>query len=379
VNIAIDASCLLINPFSGLAEVVDNLLLNLPHVSKMERFTLFINYFRASKRIEDITYRTTNRFTCKIPRRLISYWWRRDWPTSDFCLPGVDIFHSFHIQLPPTRKIRRILTVHDCRFLALSELYETNQVNSYRKMMEKSLERAEIVVAVSNFTGAELQKYFSLPQDRIRIVYNGFNPDRASASQNHAKLQSFMVRNKLPGSYLLCAGAPDPRKNILRLIEAFSACRSQSADFPHLVVTGVSKKMWQRSIADKRSRELGISDYVHLCGSVDRDIYFGLIENAHALCYPSLYEGFGFPPLEAMAAGVPVLAANSSAIPEISGAAAYLVDPLRTEDIANGLNQIVYNDTLRRTLVQSGSERVRKFSWKKAAADYVGLYKEVFC
>jgi len=140
MKIAIDASCLLINRYSGLSEVVHNLLLHLPHIDTDNEFTLFINYFRNSIMTDDIAYPgTTNNF-CGVPRRLMVLWWKFGWPSIDFCLTQTDICHSLHIQIPPTKMIKTILTIHDCRFLALPNLYSHQEVEKYKNQMAISQE-----------------------------------------------------------------------------------------------------------------------------------------------------------------------------------------------------------------------------------------------
>ena len=124
MKIVIDASCLAINRFSGLSEVVHNLLLHLPLVAENDHFTLFMNYFRAGKNAKNIYYPATVNNFLRLPRKLVDWWWRFNWPPIDYYLKGMDVFHSLHIQIPPTRDIKTVLTVNDCRNLALPELYQ---------------------------------------------------------------------------------------------------------------------------------------------------------------------------------------------------------------------------------------------------------------
>ena len=144
-----------------------------------------------------------------------------------------------------------------------------------------------------------------------------------------------------------------------------------------MVLIGITYDQWIRSDQAGKAKELEIFDNIHVCGIIEKDILCGLTKNAIALCYPSLYEGFGFPPLEAMSLGVPVLAGKSSSIPEITEDAACLVDPESVNDIARGLNQLVYDCEYRQSLVELGYRQIKKFSWKKAAAEYLSIYEEV--
>ncbi len=376
MKIVIDTSCLVINPFSGLSEVTHNLLLNLPLVAENDRFTLFMNYFRASKNAKNISYPGTVNHFLRLPRKLVDWWWRSNWPTIDYRLKGTDVFHSLHIQIPPTRNIKTVLTVHDCRYLAFPELYKHYEVENYRRQMTISLNRVDLVATVSEFTRQELLTYFPISESRVRVIHNGFSPYEPGKDFQKECVNKFVEENNLPQTYLIFTGVQDPRKNLEKLIEAIAKCRKETNDFPHLVISGISYEQWIQSDQANRAKELGLFDNIHLVGFVEKDILWGLTQKASALCYPSLYEGFGFPPLEAMSLGIPVLAGKSSAIPEITGEAACLVDPMNINDIAQGLNRIVYDNEYRRTLIESGYRQIKKYSWRKAAAEYISLYQE---
>ncbi len=377
MRVTIDASCLVINRYSGLSEVVHNLLLHLPNVSTHHEFTLFVNYFRDRTMAGDVSYPGTINNFCRIPRRFTALWWKFGWPSIDFYLTQTDIYHSLHIQIPPTKMIKTILTVHDCRFLALPNLYSQQEVENYKNQMAISLARVDMVTTVSEFTRKEILNYFSFPEDRIRVIQNGFNSSCMGKNYGQEEENTFIERNNIPQAYLLYIGSLDPRKNLKRLIEAIARCKKETPDFPDLAVAGISQQQWINSNLAISAKELGLTDHVHLCGVVEKSILFGLIKNALALCYPSLYEGFGFPPLEAMSLGVPVLAGDCSAIPEVTGNAACLVDPMSVDRIAEGLNKIVFDNDYRQTLIESGYQQVKRFSWRQAAAEYTDLYKEV--
>ena len=376
MKIAIDASSLTINPFSGLSEVIHNLLLYLPFLDSNDQFILFMNYFRKYIVKEKIAYPQTKRKNCRLPRRLTALWWAFDWPPIDFYLPETDIFHSLHIQIPPANKIKTVLTVHDCRYLALPEFYKDREVETYQQQMQKSLSRVDMVATVSEFTRQELINHFSFPEDRIRVIYNGFSPLKQE-NRDKKKISRFIENNNLPEYYLLYTGVLDPRKNLERLIEAMAQCRQEVDDFPDLVIAGIPNMEWNRSKYARKAKKLSVFDHIHICGVVEKDVLTGLMQKAHVLCYPSLYEGFGFPPLEAMSVGVPVLAGNSSAIPEITDHAACLVNPLSVEDIAHGLNRVVFDQNYRQELIELGFSQIKKYSWSRAATEYMSLYKEV--
>ena len=242
--------------------------------------------------------------------------------------------------------------------------------------MEASMKRVDHIAAVSEFTKKEVLKYFSFPEERIKVIHNGFS-QRKPDEKNRYRANQWFEKNKLDQPYILYTGVLDPRKNLNRLIEAIALCKAKTRDFPLLVIAGIQKKNWIKNAISDKADKLGINNSIYVCGEVDKELLPWLIKNSCASCYLSLYEGFGFPPLEAMSLGVPVIAGNSSSIPEVTGKAACLVNPNSIDEISKGLNEIVYNQNYRLKLIDEGFKQSKKFSWKKASEKYVDLYKAV--
>jgi glycosyltransferase involved in cell wall biosynthesis len=379
MNVAIDASCLAINRFSGLSEVVNNLVINLKILNDGINLSLFLNHFRHYALQNTVCYTGINSRLLRLPRRAVKMWWRFNWPPIDFYLKGIDIFHSLHIDIPPAKNVRTVLTVHDCRFLALPRIYRPKDIHAYRSQMKRTLSRVDYVTTVSDFTRRELIRYFSFPEDRIRTIKNGFSFQTVRKQQPSPKLINFFRKHNLPSCYVIFIGGLDPRKNITRLIEAFALCRKKMGEFPDLMIVGISPQQWYRSGPARKAYELGVISNICNVGIVDNEILAVLTQNATALCYPSLYEGFGFPPLQAMSLGVPVLASNTSAIPEIVGDAACLVNCENLEEIVDGLNRIISDSEYRNYLIRLGYLQIRQFSWKKTVEKYAELYNEINC
>lgn len=377
MKITIDTSCLVINPYSGLSAVVQNLISEMPRVEYGNRFTLFYNYFRSENEIPINDIAGVNNQKLRVPRRFVNWSWKFDWSPVDLLFHESDIFHSLHIQVPPTKRLKKVLTVHDCRFLAFPELYSEQNVMKYRLLMNTSLERADVVVTDSNFTRQELLKYFEISEERVKVVHCGFRPYVPTLKYTEKTIKGFIERNNLPDEFLLFVGVLDPRKNLKNLLEALSLLKSDKSDFPDLVLLGVTQNDWYKSDLYKRADELGLLSHIHIAGVVDKDILFGIIQKALVLCYPSIYEGFGFPPLEAMSQGTPVLAGNKSSVPEVAGDAACLVNPFSVDQMAYGLQKVIYDNSYRQNCIRRGFERINKFSWSRAASQYLQIYEEV--
>jgi glycosyltransferase involved in cell wall biosynthesis len=348
----------------------------MPGIDNNLKFTVFLNYFRRHEGGGLRQYPNTEINSLKIPRRVIDLLWKIDQLPFDIFLKRPDILHSLYIPVPPVKKVKNILTIHDCRYFAVPQLYRHKDVKKYKRLMEMSIKRVDHIAAVSEFTKQEVLKYFSFPEERIKVINNGFS-QRKPDEKFRYRVKRWYVKNGLDQPYLLYTGVLDPRKNLDRLVESIALCKEKSRDFPLLVIAGIPKEKWvKNAIADKANR-LGINNSIYVCGEVENDILPWLIKNAHASCYLSLYEGFGFPPLEAMSLGVPVIAGNSSSIPEVTGRAACLVNPNSIDEISKGLNEIVYNQNYRLKLIDEGYKQTKKFTWKKASEKYVDLYKVV--
>jgi len=212
-----------------------------------------------------------------------------------------------------------------------------------------------------------------IPEERIRVVHHGVDTSLQRV-ENVAQLRDVRRRYGLPERYFLYVGTLQPRKNLQRLIQAHRRLRESDADAPSLVLAGQTG--W---LADPIMREArqGISaDSVILTGYVDRADLASLLSASVAFVYPSLYEGFGMPVLEAMSCGTPVLTSNVSSLPEVAGDSAMLVDPGNVDSICEGLRQLANDSALREDLRRRGLERVCEFSWDRAARETLAVLRE---
>jgi glycosyltransferase involved in cell wall biosynthesis len=281
-----------------------------------------------------------------------------------------------------------VVTIHDMGSLLFSE--STQMRNSFRLFLfRRGLLRAQRVIAVSAATRHDVQNVLGVPADRIRQIYDAPDPKFArpsaaaeAASQSEgepSERQLVLERYQIDYPFLLYAGAVRPQKNIPRLVEAFAVLRGDLEHHPlysnlHLIIIGdeISKyPALRRAVIKTRVEKL-----VRFLGFVPLDTLRVFFEAASAFVFPSLYEGFGLPPLEAMASGTPVVTSNLSSLPEVTGGAAMLVNPENVFDIARGIREVLLDDTLRADLVRRGYEQVRRFSWATAARQVLEIYEE---
>jgi glycosyltransferase involved in cell wall biosynthesis len=271
---------------------------------------------------------------------------------------GVDLFFSPYYTVPLLYRGSLAVTVHDMSHMVVSEIIKDPKKRIYAQMMFRSLrKRASLIFTVSDFSKSELIRLTTGGgQDKIVTTHLGVSPEWYEA----AKLPR--VR---PRPYVVCVGNVKPYKNIARLVEAFGRVRHRIGHDLVIIgqseglITGESKEFFEK-VRHNGSR-------IEMTGFVSNEQLMSLVAHADALVMPSLYEGFGLPPLEAMAAGVPVAVAGVASLPEVCGRAALYFDPLDVNDISNKLVEIVSDPVLRAELGKRGVEHSRRFSWESCS------------
>ena len=297
-----------------------------------------------------------------------------------FFFPGKrDITHFFNFLIPPGVRGKKVVTVHDLAFVRYPETvaYRTRKVLSLR--LKKTLKRADHIFVASEFTGRELTELYGVPKERMTVVYAGFDREmfrHREYDECRAVLESRGLTDK---GYFFYLGTIEPRKNIERMIIAYAETvrrlESEGKEVPPLVLGG--KLGWYYDQILERIKSEGIEDKIILAGYLSDSDKACLYARARAFVFPSLYEGFGIPVLEAMASGAPVLTANVSSLPEVTGECAVLCDPFDTAGICDGLYRLATDDTLCESLAKQGYERAAMFSWEETAKLMRKVYDEV--
>jgi glycosyltransferase involved in cell wall biosynthesis len=275
-----------------------------------------------------------------------------------------------------------VVTIHDMANLLFEEEASDLRMQLRRFRFRRGLLRADRVIAVSEATKRDVENVMGVPSARIRRVYNAPDPrfvDRASKGAGHEQ-EKILERYQINYPYVLYAGAIRRHKNIPRLVEAFAVVRDQLAGHPvykdlRLVIIGdnISRFPSVRQAVIK-SR---VEHSVRFLGFVPFETLRCFYESAAAFVFPSRYEGFGLPPLEAMACGTPVVASNVSSLPEVVGEAAMQINPENVFDIARGIKDVLLDEELRARLVRRGREQAARFSWNWTARQVLEIYREV--
>jgi glycosyltransferase involved in cell wall biosynthesis len=303
-------------------------------------------------------------------------WHRARLPVPIEALIGrVDLFHEPDFVLPPTLpRTPTVLTVHDLTFIRDAESALPRLRRYLNRVVPRSVARATHILADSIATQNDLVELFGAPPEKITAIYGGVD-GRFAPVRDPIRLTAVRAKYDIgPEPFILGLGTLQPRKNYRRLVQAFSELHPLTSDL-RLVIAG--GKGWLYDGIFSEVKRLGLEGRVLFPGFVDDDDLPALYSAAELLAYPSLYEGFGLPVLEAMACGTPVATSNTSSLVEVGGDAALLVEPTNVAAIADAIRRILTDADLRQALVAGGFDQARRFTWEKAALQLRGVYERI--
>jgi glycosyltransferase involved in cell wall biosynthesis len=284
----------------------------------------------------------------------------------------LDLYHSTHYVLPAWVGSKVVVTVHDIIHLLYPEFLPNNLALLYaQRMLRRSLQRADRVIAVSQNTKADLIQHFEIYARKINVVHNGVE-DLFRRKLPEDELQRWLLQLGIQQPYLLFVGNPKPHKNLNTVVQAYARARKLAAFDAPLVCVG-SRQGTEYKLR-QRAEQLGVGDHVRLLGHVEQEALPAIYQGATLFLYPTLYEGFGLPVLEAMASGVAVITSNTSALKEIGEGYAHLVDPLDLEGMARAIAQCMSEPEHRASLSRLGLKRAEKFRWDEAARRTLDIY-----
>lgn len=308
-------------------------------------------------------------------RRLTILWHRLNLPLYiDQWAGPFDLFHSPDFVLPPLRKTPGILTVHDLSFMQHPDGALPKLRAWLNKVVPQSVARAQHILADSESTKFDLETILGVSSEKITVIGAGVD-SRFKPVDNENRLADVRRKYNLPQKFILSLGTLEPRKNFDGLIRSFDRIQ---ADFPdlHLVIAGGNG--WLTESIFRAASASPSKSRIHLPGFVADDDLPALYSLAHLFAYPSHYEGFGIPVLEAMACGVPVVTADNSSLPEVAGGAALLISATDTDALAEALRRLLTDSSLRQKCIGLGLKQPPQFTWRGAAQNLLSVYHQ-FC
>lgn len=304
-------------------------------------------------------------------RPLRAAWLRSDLPPAEWFVGQVDVVHGTNFVVPPTRHAAEVVTVHDLTPVRFPEMCEAPTLE-FPRLVRRALRRGAFVHAPSRYVADEVVEVFGADRSRVRCVWHGVPPP-VGLPGTEDEARAALALPATVDRYILAVGTVEPRKDYPGLVRAFDALCAEAPGVGLVIVGGDG---WGSA---ELSETIGASPFkerIFRCGYLPDAALATVRRWASLVAYPSLYEGFGFPPLEAMAAGVPVVATAAGALPEVLGDAAELVRPGDPDALAGALARVLSDDGRRRQLLAKGFERTSLFSWEASAAGLAALYRD---
>ena len=286
-----------------------------------------------------------------------------------------DVYHSPHYVLPAAVMSPSVVTIHDCIHLMFPQYLPNRRSYLYaRTMMWAAAKRADAILTVSEASKRDILRFFDVKPEKVVVVHNAID-ERFWTPPAEEDLARVRERYQLEHGFVLYAGNIKPHKNLVRLIEAFDEIRR--GDFEEMKLLILGDEISKMPALRRAVHQHHLHKHVRFLGYVSDETLASLYRLAAVFVFPSIYEGFGLPPLEAMACGAPVVTSNVSSLPEVTGDAAVLVDPHDTSSIVQGVRRVLSDPVFANQLRQRGPVRARQFSWERSVAKTRDLYERV--
>lgn len=339
-------------------------------------YFLFFNSFKKVRHLPKFNYPNVTYCEFRYPNKILNLAMRfLGWPKVDKLINKkyrikLDVFWMPNWQfISLSKNLKKILTIHDLSPLLYPEFYSRKRRLWHKLInLSKLCKTFDKLITVSENTKNDLIKTLNIPEEKIRVMNSGINP--GSRIQDPESIKS---KYNLPDKFILYLGTLEPRKNIIGIIKAFERIvKYQISNIKcQLVLAG--PRGWLYKDIYRAAKQSPAADKIKFINYVDNDDKFVLYQLAELFIFPSFYEGFGFPPLEAMSAGTPVVASLTSSLGEILGDAAFLVDPYNINEIAAAMEQILTNKELKNKLIERGKELVKQYSWEKCGEEVLEI------
>jgi glycosyltransferase involved in cell wall biosynthesis len=348
----------------GIGRYVINLIKNLPKIDKELRLSILVNDDFFLKTDEQTGYFTVIKANIK---------WLSI--SEQLYIPSIirkikpDVFHAPSFAVPVIQPCPTVVTIHDLIHLLFPEHYSLLHKAYYGFFLKTALKNAARIITVSQSSKKDLLSHYNIPDAKIEVTYEGVE-DSFRPIHDKNRLNLFKNKYHLPDQFILYVGNRKKHKNLERLVEAYSKFRKQDESRHYLVLSGLKDKNVER-LAFKHK----VKEWVVFSGHVDEEEMPLLYNSANLFVFPSLYEGFGLPPLEALACGVPVITSNAASLPEIIGGAGMLVCPQNSEEIAAAMSKVLSDKVLRKELIEKGMAQAGLFSWEECARKTLMVYR----
>jgi len=376
MRIGIDCRTIL-NPHSGeragVGHYVHGLVSSLIRQNPQDEFVLYFDYRSPNVGMFSRPNVKVKHFPFSQYGKFLSFGYSHMLITAYLLKEGLDIFHVPAGVVPLTYPKKVVYTVHDLAIFKHPEWFPSSFI-SRNLLVPQSLRKADAVIAVSASTGRDLKQLFNLSGKKIHVIHHGFDvqkiPLKRRATETVAKF-------KLPKQYFLFVGTLEPRKNVENMMRAFKQLLETTPAAKDVALVLAGQYGYHSEQVMQEMLDLGLKRSIRYLGYVTHNEKLDLLKHATAFTFPTLYEGFGLPVLEALALGVPVITSNNSSLPEIAGKAALLVDPKNVGAISRAMKDILTKPGTAKRLAELGPKQAKLFSWDVCAQQTMAVYKKV--
>lgn len=384
MKIAIDISPLATPKRTGIGNFTFNFCKYLLKVERENEYILFSNsygHFQSLREaIDEIgvrQFRNVSPHISRVPRTILELMWKYiHIPSVEYLVhEKIDVFHIMGIINPPLRTAKLVATIYDLIPIKFPDFFDEKTRRHFNCYFNNVIPKADVVIAISNSTKEDILEYFDIPGNKVEVVAPGFDSELYKQIQEKNMIDKIKAKYGIDRKYILFVGTLEPRKNLERLIKTYSILPDYLKKDYLLVICGT--KGWFFEGIFRAVKELKLEEKVIFTGYVpDEDIPL-LMNGAEVFVYPPLYEGFGLPPLEAMACGTPVISSKVSSLPEVVGDAGILINPNDVEELSNAIQRVLSSNELRAQLSEKGLKQASRFSWERTTSKIVEIYNKM--
>lgn len=383
MKIGIDIRCLSEGRRTGVEEYSLNLLEKILKEDSDNKYVLFLNSWKKPKLEIDFlkNYKNVELKISRFPNKILNFFlWYFDWPKLDKLIGGVDVFFMPNLNFVAlSPKVKLILTVHDLSFEYYPETF------SWKRRLwhifinpQKIIRRADKVLAVSDSTRNDLIGFYKINPAKVETVYNGVGEVFGRIDRNDPRLLKIKEKYALPFNFILFLGTFEPRKNIGGIVKAYERMRQEGGNQLEkykLVIAG--SEGWKSAKLKREIRKSSLAKDIYQIKFIDEEDKVFVYNLAALFVYPSFFEGFGLPPLEAIKCGVPVIVSDNSSMVETVGEAGILTDAFSADEIALAMKEFLIDKDLKKEFYPAGIRQAQKFTWTKAAKKFLEIVKKI--
>jgi len=367
----------LLSPLTGVGQYVFNLVNSLKKINPENEYHYFYGTYISSE-IKNEPSKIVNLARRASFKGIIPYWLKYSIRRLNLRFPvskrGIILYHETNFIPVMHFGVPEISTVHDLTAILYPETHPAERVKFFKKRFDKEIHDFRYIIAVSENTKRDLIELTDYPPERIIVIYEGYHR-RFKKYNNDMRIAAYLQGKGLPQKYILFVGTLEPRKNIEFLIRSYSGLEKRLRDEHPLLIAG--SKGWYYEAIFRLVDDLNLQSNVHFLGYIPDEELPLLYNGASLFVYPSLYEGFGLPPLEAMACGCPVITSNTSSLPEVVGAGGVMVNPRDESDLRERMEEVLTDEKTRIEMSEYGLQRAKRFSWDKCARETLEVYRRV--